>query len=162
MSEQSDAFFDKYVLLSIQPCYARKIFDGTKTVELRRMFPSLMVNQWVILYVSSPVKAIWGAIRINHILQKSTECLWYEVKDYAGISKAEFDSYYTGAQFGYGIFINKTYRYDHPVSLDKLRSHVANFSPPQSFRYLPAYQATNLNLLDFECHRKRPHNTIHI
>lgn len=140
----------KYVLLSIQPNYAEMILNGTKTVELRRNFPSVEKNQWVILYASSPVKAILGAFQIDFVVQEETRQLWRTVSELAGVTREEFDFYYSGTNSGYGIFINRTHRYDRPVPLSELRHSLSNFSPPQSFRYLDYKQAAQLNLLDFE------------
>jgi predicted transcriptional regulator len=43
------------LLLSIRPEYANKIFDRTKTVELRRVRPRLLnEGDRVVVYVSSP------------------------------------------------------------------------------------------------------------
>ena len=56
------------LLLSIHPEYAEKIFDGTKRVELRRVRPRLQNGDLVIVYVSSPVKAVCGAFRVDNVV----------------------------------------------------------------------------------------------
>ena len=44
------------VLLSVRPKYAEKIFERTKTVELRRIRPKLLEEgDLVLLYVSSQI-----------------------------------------------------------------------------------------------------------
>lgn len=143
----------KYVLLSIQPQHANKIFDGAKTVELRRSFPKISGSQWVILYVSTPVKAIVGAFQIKHIIEDQPVEMWNKVKETAGITKEQFDSYYHGINTGYGIFIKQVFKYPQPISLDILRKSFTNFSPPQNFRYLDSHLAGNLNLLSFESYQ---------
>lgn len=140
----------KYILLSIQPYFANKIFEGTKTVELRRSVPKYHKDQIVILYVSTPVKAIVGGFQFSHIIEENLSSLWNSVKDIAGVTFEQFSNYYSGAENGYGIFIGKVWKYDKPLSLEKLRNSVSNFSPPQNFRYLCNSQANNLNLLSFE------------
>ena len=70
----------RYILLSIQPQHAAKIFDGKKTVELRKTFPKIQGSQWVILYVSTPVKAIVGAFQIKHIVQENPTGMWEKLK----------------------------------------------------------------------------------
>jgi predicted transcriptional regulator len=140
----------KYILLSIQPYFANKIFDGTKTVELRRSVPKFHKDQIVILYVSTPVKAIVGGFQFSHIVEESVNELWKRVKDIAGVTLEQFSDYYSGANNGYGIFISRVWKYSTPVSLQSLRSSLSNFSPPQNFRYLHSSQAINLNLLDFD------------
>ena len=141
----------KYVLLSIQPYFANKIFEGTKKVELRRSIPKYHhKDKIVILYVSTPVKAIVGGFQFSHIVEKSIDELWNNVKDVAGVTFEQFSNYYSGANNGYGIFISRVWKYSAPISLELLRSSLSNFSAPQNFRYLYSSQATDLNLLDFE------------
>lgn len=140
----------KYVLLSIQPYFANKIFDGTKTVELRRSFPKYYNDRIVFVYVSTPVKAIVGGFRISQIIKENPIKLWETVKNKAGISFEQFNNYYSGTNNGYGIFIGRFWKYSQPYSLERLRNSWENFSPPQNFRYLNKSLAQNLNLLEFE------------
>jgi predicted transcriptional regulator len=140
---------EKYVLLSIQPKFADKIFDGTKKVELRRSFPRAY-DTVVILYVSTPIKAIVGGFRISHILEDDLETLWHKVKRKAGITQEQFDTYYAGVETGYGIFIESVWKYEEPHTLDTLRDSISNFSAPQNFRYLNTDQVNTLNLLNFK------------
>lgn len=140
----------KYILLSIQPYFANKIFEGTKRVELRRSVPKYHKDQIVILYVSTPVKAIVGGFQFSHIVEENLSKLWDSVKDIAGVTFEQFSNYYSGANNGYGIFIRRVWKYSTPLSLELLRNSLSNFSPPQNFRYLHSSQAANLNLLDFE------------
>lgn len=140
----------RYVLLSIQPYFASKIFDGTKTVELRRSIPKFHKDRVVILYVSTPVKAIVGGFQFSHVVKETPVKLWKKVRDIAGVTFEQFNTYYYGVNNGYGIFITRVWRYSTPISLKILRSSLSNFSPPQNFRYLYSSQAQDLNLLDFE------------
>ena len=141
----------KYILLSIQPYFADKIFEGTKKVELRRSVPKYHhKDKIVILYVSTPVKAIVGGFQFSHIVEKNINELWNNVKDIAGVTFEQFSNYYSGADNGYGIFISRVWKYSTPISLELLRSSLSNFSPPQNFRYLHSSQASDLNLLNFE------------
>lgn len=140
----------KYILLSIQPYFANKIFEGTKKVELRRSVPKYHKDHIVILYVSTPVKAIVGGFQFSHVVEENIDELWNSVKDVAGVTFEQFSNYYSGADNGYGIFISRVWKYSTPISLELLRTSLLNFSPPQNFCYLQSSQAVNLNLLDFE------------
>lgn len=150
----------KHILLSIQPYFANKIFDGTKRVELRRSFPRVYNDRFVILYVSTPVKAIVGGFRISHIVQESPAHLWEQVQNIAGISREQFDSYYSGINKGYGIFFSEVWKYSNPITLKNLKASLSNFTPPQNFRYLHTSQAINLNLFDFENSKRISHNSL--
>ncbi|WP_045056246.1 ASCH domain-containing protein [Aliterella atlantica] len=124
------------ILLSIKPEYANKIFDGMKVVELRRIRPKLEEGDLVIVYASSPKKALIGAFEVEKVVQKPLLELWKEVKEIAGISYKEFRSYYKGLSVGCGIYLNKTHHFSQPIELERLRQEWNNFQPPQSYRYL--------------------------
>lgn len=126
----------RILLLSIRPKYADKIFEGIKDVELRRTRPRLCGGDLVIVYASSPKKALIGAFEVERVIQKPLEDLWNEVQEKAGVSYKEFCFYYKGLSVGCGIFLDKTYYFREPIELDRLRREWDNFRPPQSYRYL--------------------------
>ena len=125
------------LLLSIRPEYANKIFDRTKTVELRRVRPRLLnEGDRVVVYVSSPQQAVVGSFKVDNIVEKPVTELWEEVEKIAGISHEEFYDYYQGVKLGVGIFLKDIHRFSQPVELHRLRNKLPNLKPPQSFRYL--------------------------
>ena len=133
------------ILMSIRPQYASKIFDGTKTVELRRIKPkTLSSGDLIFVYVSSPVKALTGVFRVASVVEKKLEPLWKVVKDYAGVTRAEFFNYYAGANSGVAIFIDDVWLLPQPIKLAQLQEEIKNFYPPQSFRYTSIKQISNL------------------
>lgn len=82
------------LLLSIRPEYAAKIFNHTKTVELRRVRPRLLnEGDRVVVYVSSPEKAVVGSFKVDNIVEKPVTELWEEVEKLAGISHEDFYDY---------------------------------------------------------------------
>ena len=131
------------VLFSIRPKYAKKIFDGTKTIELRKVKPKrLMQGGLVLVYVSSPVKSLVGAFKVKKIEEYSPSELWEKVREDAGISKSEFDDYYQNSTSGVAIYIDNVWTLPKPIELSVLRNLADGFYPPQSFRY------TSLKYLD--------------
>lgn len=126
----------KTILLSIRPIHAKRIFNGTKRVELRRSVPSLSTGDTVFVYVSSPVKELQGRFCVERVVEAPLEDLWAYVKDDAGISKEEFDDYFEGANIGHGIFLSAPTSIRRPIGLDELRKLWSGFHPPQNFRYL--------------------------
>jgi predicted transcriptional regulator len=138
---------DGSLLLSIQPEYANKIFDGSKKVELRRMRPKLERGDWVLVYVSTPVKALMGAFQVERMVEAKPRRLWSEVRHEAGVTRREFESYYAGASMAYGIHLGKTERFSEPIELSDLRELWSGFHPPQSFRYLTRAETDCLNVL---------------
>ncbi len=132
---------DKTLLLSIRPQYASKIFDGEKKVELRKVRPRhLSKGDEVFVYVSSPTKELQGMFTVESILEATPEELWHKVKNSAGISKQEFDDYYSGSTKGFGIFLKIPRTLANPISLFDLRKIWENFHPPQSYRYLTNHE----------------------
>ena len=129
------------LLLSIRPEYANKIFDRTKTVELRRVRPRLLnEGDRVVVYVSSPQQAVVGSFKVDNIVEKPVTELWEEVEKLAGISHEDFYDYYYGVRLGVGIFLKVIHRFSQPVELHRLRNKLPNLKPPQSFRYLTVNQ----------------------
>ncbi|MEJ7623784.1 MAG: ASCH domain-containing protein [Pyrinomonadaceae bacterium] len=125
-----------HILLSIQPIYAEKIFKGLKTVELRKSFPKMSEGQSVIIYVSTPVKAIVGGFNVSKIVTAPPDEIWKIAGDQACVSRDFFDEYYADANTGHAIFIGDVWKYESSLTLDSLRIIIHNFTPPQNFRYL--------------------------
>ena len=126
----------KTLLLSIHPEHAKNIFDGNKTVELRRVRPKLSKGDQVFVYVSSPTKALVGIFEVECVIEDKPHKLWNRVKAHAAITGKVFNEYYTNAEKGYGIVINKAYQLKEAITLDRLRKRLPNFHPPQGYRYL--------------------------
>ncbi|WP_414586274.1 ASCH domain-containing protein [Scytonema sp. PCC 10023] len=131
------------LLLSIRPKYAKKIFEGNKKVELRRVRTRLDNGDLVLVYASSPQKALIGSFEVDSILeipiQKFPEDLnkiWNKVSEKAEISRQEFDIYYAGASLCVCIFFKNVELLPNPVNLTRLREEFSDFRPPQSYHYL--------------------------
>lgn len=131
------------LLLSIKPEYAHKIFSGEKTVELRRVRTRLNTGDLVLIYVSSPRKALVGTFEVEHIsqikledVQRDLNKFWTQVKDKAGISSEKFENYYRGASLVVGIFVRNVITFDVPIDLEQVRKKMPKFKPPQSYHYL--------------------------
>lgn len=132
------------LMLSIQPQYAEKIFQGTKTVELRKVKPNLTKGDTVLVYVSSPVQELYGKFEVEKVISAPIEELWKLVSRNAGISRKEFDNYYKDATIGYGIYLCAPVSIKCPIKLNDLRQVWKNFYPPQGYKYL---NAAELNLV---------------
>ncbi len=133
------------LLLSIRPKYAEKIFEHTKTVELRRVRPKhLKKGDLVLIYVSSPVKALVGAFKVDSVLEKPLKDLWQIVQKEASITRQEFDAYYHGVSVGVGIFFKNqnVMQLNEPIKLEILKEQ--HFHPPQGFRYVTLSELNSL------------------
>jgi predicted transcriptional regulator len=137
---------DRALLLSIRPEYAKKIFDGSKTVELRRVRPRVARGDLVLVYASAPVKAVLGAFEVARVRSGTPTSLWNIVVSKAGVTRRQFDAYFLGAKTGYAIFLKRKWLLEEPLGLDKLRKRQSNFRPPQSYHYLSASQADRIGI----------------
>ncbi len=138
------------LLLSIRPEYAEKIFNQTKTVELRRVYPKQIgKGDLVIIYEPTPVQALTGMFKVDQIVEYPLEELWDLVKDKAGINREDFDEYYRGATSGVGIFFSECWKLPEPIKLQILKEREPNFHPPQGFRYLSKDRQPPLLLSEF-------------
>ncbi len=138
---------DTVLLLSIRPGHAKKIFAGEKTVELRRVRPRIAEGDQILIYVSSPVKALAGVCRVHQLLEGAPEQLWPRVRDHAGMTRQEFNTYYAGAEMGFAIVLQTVGRYSNPVTLDTLREQWPGFHPPQGYQYVSYERAKAVSRL---------------
>lgn len=134
----------KTLLLSLRPEFAKKVFAGTKRVELRRIWPKAAIDDWVLVYVSTPVKALVGAFQVSLIMEANLSYLWEKVRHHAGVTRQQFDDYYAGALKGYGIFLRDTRTLPNPIELSLLRELWSDFHPPQCYRYLDSSEIEQL------------------
>lgn len=119
------------ILLSIKPEYSRQIFSGRKKYEFRRRLAKQPVTK-IVVYASSPVKAVVGEADVIGTIAMKPSLLWERVKEQAGISETEFQVYFTGCKKAYAYQLGKVTPYDVPVALSAYHlSHA-----PQSFVYL--------------------------
>lgn len=120
------------VLLSIKPEYVDKIFSGVKKYEFRRVIFKNPKIDTIIIYATSPVQKVVGEISFKTIICDQVNSLWDTTWEEAGISEEKFFQYFGDRSFGYAIKIEKTKKYQHPLSL---QDHFG-IVPPQSFAYV--------------------------
>jgi predicted transcriptional regulator len=122
------------MLISVYPRFASAILSGDKHVELRRVRPRLSAGGLVVLYATSPVKQILGTARLKTILEATPNQLWAEVGAVAGVTRSEFNDYFSGRPQAFGLNLVGVRRLPEPLSLPVLREN--GIHPPQGFRYL--------------------------
>jgi predicted transcriptional regulator len=126
----------KIIMISIRPHYAKKIFNGCKTVELRRIHPKIKSDDIILLYVTTPVKALAGAFKVDQVIAKSPEDLWEMVYHRAGVTREKYDEYYAGKEIGVAIFFSKVWNLPKPIGLHELQKKWPRFRPPQTHIYI--------------------------
>jgi predicted transcriptional regulator len=126
------------LLLSVRKKYANKIFLGTKTVELRKNRPRITKGDTILVYVTSPVKALCAILIVEEIVTAEPSKLWACVKKGADVTEEEYYDYFNDATFGCGIFFSDVQIFPSPLSLKALKEMWPDFHPPQGFYYLPS------------------------
>lgn len=121
------------VLLSISPCYANAILDGSKRYELRRRVFRDPAVDCVFLYSTVPEKKVVGLFQVREIVVASPRDLWEVVQDASGIDRQLFFRYFHLANTGYAIGVAAPVRLDSPIDPRAIHS---GFRPPQSFAYV--------------------------
>jgi len=133
------------LLVSIRPRFADAIMRGEKRFELRRRRPKLDPGATVIVYSSTPKRALVGSFVAPEVIVEPLDVLWRRVKESACISRNEFDHYFAGLSSGVAIGVASPQLFVKPVSLAELRHCWPGFCPPQSFRYLSQSQLDALS-----------------
>lgn len=125
------------VVLSIRPEFSGKIVKGEKTIELRRRFPaSVGTGTLVLIYETSPTRALTGIAEIADVLTGPPHLIWKQFADQACIEKKDFDAYFEGTKEGVAIKLRGARRLTKALDLKELRERF-DFAPPQSFLYAP-------------------------
>jgi len=123
------------LLISIRPRFVELIFEGAKTVELRRVKPRLQAGDLVVVYASGSTMAIVGAFEVTGVTEATPKHIWRKHNGGSGLEKDEFDQYFDGKTTGYAIQIGRRWKLPCPISLQTLRQLHGGFRPPQSYHY---------------------------
>ena len=119
------------ILLPMKPEDAKSIFNGSKKIVYRRRIPKYSITR-IVVYSTSPVKAVIGEIEVQKTMIMESSLLWEYTKDEAGISKKQFDDYFRNCNVVSAYKLGKCKIYEFPKSLS---SFGINSIPP-SFVYL--------------------------
>lgn len=126
------------LIISVKPEYARKILTGEKTIELRKCAPKKVGKDgYILIYVTAPIKELWGIYKIENIIKESPNTLWENFGKQTGITKQEFNDYYKENKNAFGIQLQEVRNlFKHSIKLDNLKSLIPGFMPPQTYRYI--------------------------
>lgn len=126
---------NRSILLSIKPEFVDLIFNGQKTVELRRVVPKdVSTETEIIIYASSPTQCIVGKAAIKKVEAHPVELLWSKIGHMTGITFDHFLEYFNGREIGFGLVLGNVERFSTPYHLNSLREQL-DFYPPQSYMY---------------------------
>jgi predicted transcriptional regulator len=133
------------LFVSLKPRFAEMILNGEKTVELRRIAPTVTPGAQVVFYASSPSMQVVGSGRVRALESASPTALWDRHRHGCGLTRSEFRSYLAGARRAVAISLDEVRRLPETIPLaDLTRILGTGFRPPQSWRYLDADLAAEL------------------
>ena len=134
------------ILFSITPKNAENILRGGKRIELRRRRPNISKGDLMLIYVTSPQKALRAISVVEALSYATPDELWVTVKEKAGITFSEFSEYFAGARMGYAIAFRSVQELVTPIELTTLRGLWPGFHPPRSHRYFSSKELAKLDL----------------
>lgn len=120
------------VLLSIKPNFAKKIFEGTKKYEFRKVIFKQKGITKIIVYASAPISMVIGEFEIDTIICDDPSSLWNITHKHAGIDLDYFNLYFSDRERGYAIKIKNARLYENNLCI---KSEFGK-TPPQSFVYV--------------------------
>ncbi len=120
------------MLLSINPEYVAPILSGKKRYEYRKRSCKRAVDR-ILIYSTHPVKKVVAEVDVCGIIDKTPEEVWEITKEYSGISKDFFDTYYAGRVRAIAFQLGTLHLFNPPLPL----SFFGLSTAPQSFVYLP-------------------------
>lgn len=119
------------ILLAIKPEYIEKIFSGSKKYEYRKRLANKAVDK-ILMYSTAPVMKIVGEVQIIETIAASPTALWESTKNFAGISRDKYRTYYKDCKVAYAYRLGQVTRYEPAKELSEFNIS----SPPQSFIYI--------------------------
>ena len=134
------------VLLSVRPRFARALLQGTKTVEIRRRFPDVPADTTVVIYSSTPDKAVLGTMTSAGVARSTPTQIWRDYSTVMELTRAQLTDYLHGATECSVLKLDQPLLWDLPVPLTHLRQ-ILHLEPAQSFRYLSHRQLDLLTAL---------------
>lgn len=133
---------ERALFMSVKPRYADAILDGRKTVELRRTRPNLPDGSLVILYSSTPTRAVVGWAQLIGVREGTPIEIWDEYGAAAAIEELDYDAYFDGTDQAFALELDDVVAATQPIPLSVIRS--IGIQPPQSWRYVPAEVTTQI------------------
>lgn len=119
------------ILISINPVHVEKIIAGIKKYEYRTKVAKKDIDA-IIIYCTYPTKKVLAEVKIKSILSDDPDKLWERTKNFSGISKAFFDSYFKDRKIAYAYELGEIIKYNEPKELIDFGCVAA----PQSYMYI--------------------------
>lgn len=124
------------ILISVDDRHVQNMLDGYKRVEFRRRSVSVGEGVRVWIYSKIPTGEVKALGIVEQVFRATPADIWKYYGDVSGISKTEFDEYYTDVEEGCAIVFHSIEELTNKISLSAIRNAIGQFHPPQFFKYL--------------------------
>lgn len=132
------------LLISIKDNNAKKILEGSKSVEIRRRFSTRWIDKKILFYTSSPKKEFVGEARISDVVVDKPLNIWEQYNEEINCEYEQYLEYVKGKDRIYAIFMDQTNEYENKISLRDLNDILNHkLFAPQSY-----YSINNVALWD--------------
>jgi len=138
------------ILLSIKPEFSKKIFNGEKQFEFRKVIPKNHIEK-VFIYESSPSKLIVGWFTVKRILSGTPMTIWKLCNHASGVDEDYFFAYCGNKELIYAIEIKQVFEFIVPIRPHELDP---SFKAPQNFMFLDGNNEIS-RVISFNERRKR-------
>jgi predicted transcriptional regulator len=126
---------DDGLLLSMKPQFAQRIFDGRKTVEVRKKISTTCIGETAVIYASRPTCAVLGEARIHSITKGAPSEIWDLFGKDLGCSKTEYDSYTASCRHVSALKLCDVHAYSASLARTRMSRLVGqDLIPPQSYQ----------------------------
>jgi predicted transcriptional regulator len=125
------------MLISIHPRHVANILTGEKTIELRRGRPAIGPGQEVLIYSTTPVRALTARCRIREVESLPPELIWRRYAPRLAVTRDQFDTYFDASDKATALHLCDVEALSRPVTLAELRA-TGPFHPPQTWHFLDA------------------------
>src|SRR5690349_10384259 len=143
------------VLISIRPKHADKIFNGSKTVELRRRKPKIATGARIWIYATRPTAALRGCATLDRVETAAPSVIWEKFRRHVSVSKDDFDKYFSGQSIAHALILSEVQELENPILLTSMKKIVRGFHPPQFFCHLNGAVA-DLRLNSRKLNKRKP------
>jgi predicted transcriptional regulator len=117
----------QYLFLPIHPRFALAILEGSKKWELRAKRPSVDRGDIVVVYATSPLRAVVGSFAVGEIVSGPPESVWRVVRGEITSNRSSFMEEFGGKPVIYALQVSA------PRRLDPYTPH---FQVGQGWRFL--------------------------
>lgn len=109
------------------------MLQGQKTIELRRRTVRVPSGTRVWIYSKAPHAVVEVLAVVDRVVCAPPKQLWNDYQEQLGISRAEFESYFSDARLGCALVLRNIERLPSSIGLAEIRHRSSSFQPPQFF-----------------------------